>query len=1238
MPAKVNVAGGAFAEAGEVLEAVVRASPLPIMIFAPDGTTIGWNPAAEATFGFTAAEVVGRLPPSVPPDKLDEFRANLADVLSGAGPQGVEIERVRKDGTRIRLSAWTAPLRDATGRPVGVVSILADLTEQQRTAALLQDEQARVGLAFAAARLGAWSLDLVTREVWWSDAQAELWGLERGGLMPLEDVFAWMHPDDRERSVVALDRARADGERYETEFRVIWPDGSVHWLSSQAVVVADESGRPVRLLGVAADADARHEAEERLRRLVDANIVGIALTTEAGFVEANDEFLRVLGLTREQFAAGSVGWAEMTPPEHHGASVAALGELLEAGRVAPFEKDYVRPDGTRARVLIGGVLLDRDPPRWMTVVLDQTERFELLERERDARTAAERVAARMARLQALAAALAAARTTAEVAQATAEQAMAAFGARRGQVALLRGDRSVEVVGLTGKALPDDWRALGLDEPLPVPHAVREGIPVCLTGAADRAREFPALAERGSVGGALAAIPLLLGDEAIGALTISFDDERAFPPEDVEVLLTLGRQCAQAFERVRLDEAERAARERAAFLADASALLGTTLDHAQTLDQVGRLAVPRLADLYYVLLADGEGGFAVVASAHARPELREVAESLAEVLPPGSDPSSGVGLVVRTGEPLLVANVDDVLLDSSGRPPEQVEALKRLGLRSLMIVPLTAHGRALGAMSLISTSDERRYGPDDLALAADIGRRAAVAVENALLHESESRARELAEANAARLASLQTVAVLLAGAATTADVIGVLLREGIAASGARAAVVCLPTPAGDELEVVASEGYGAEIFERWRRFPLDAPTPMSEAVRTGQPLFISSTADRDRRYPALQGSNPDSHSMVALPLVGSSGPFGGIALGFPVDRSFTVEEREHLETLARLCAQALERARLYEEREQRATASFVLEHVADGVFQLDEDGRIGFWNPAAEEITGVAAADALGRQVTDVLRGWRGAETASLAVPVEVEGRELWLSVSGVEVEGRHVFAFRDLTQERSLEYARREFLATASHELRTPLTAVYGAAQTLLERTLTDERRAQMTRVVVAESERLARIVDDLLLANRLDLGNVALELDRCDAGEIVREVVEIARATAPAAIEFEVEAGDGDAAVNCDRDRLRQVVANLVENAVKYSPEGGRVLARVVPLGERVRIVVEDEGLGIPQGERDRVFEKFFRLDPDLRRGIGGTGLGLYISRELVERMNGRIWVEPRDRGTRFVVSLPAA
>jgi signal transduction histidine kinase len=257
-------------------------------------------------------------------------------------------------------------------------------------------------------------------------------------------------------------------------------------------------------------------------------------------------------------------------------------------------------------------------------------------------------------------------------------------------------------------------------------------------------------------------------------------------------------------------------------------------------------------------------------------------------------------------------------------------------------------------------------------------------------------------------------------------------------------------------------------------------------------------------------------------------------------------------------------------------------------------------------------------------------------------RELWLSLTGVAFSDGTVYAFRDLSSERAIDELKDDFVATVSHELRTPLAAVYGAAETLRRQDLpasTDDRERLLT-IIAEESDRLARVVNDILLASHLDSGRLRLEADCVNPIDLAQGVIEVIEARGDENVVIQLLAEPGLPDVTGDGDRLRQVLLNLVENAIKFSPGGAQVEIRVEAVrDDLLRFAVRDRGLGIAPADQRRIFEKFYRADPNLTSGVGGTGLGLYICRELVRRMSGRIWVESEHgAGSRFVVELPCA
>jgi signal transduction histidine kinase len=335
-----------------------------------------------------------------------------------------------------------------------------------------------------------------------------------------------------------------------------------------------------------------------------------------------------------------------------------------------------------------------------------------------------------------------------------------------------------------------------------------------------------------------------------------------------------------------------------------------------------------------------------------------------------------------------------------------------------------------------------------------------------------------------------------------------------------------------------------------------------------------------------------------------------------------------------------------DAESRARAALALAHVDNGVLLVSREGRVDVLNGAGERILGISAGDAVGREAGEVVPGWEAIRANTAVVDpgdpapeavllVERGAHEQWLAVVGVESGDGVVYTFRDVSTEQRLEQLRNDIVATVSHEMRTPLTAVSGSAQTLLalEDQLDGTTRRQLLELIVDEGERLASVVDRISLTGRLAAGSAGAPSEAFDLAAVVADVRNGLPAAARARVVVEAEEG---ARASGHPGTAAQILASIVDNAVKYF--AGTVHVRIEQGPLFTRLTVADAGHGIPPAERERVFERFHRLDPGQSGGVGGTGLGLYIAKELTERLHGRIGLLPGERGTTVFVDLPAA
>jgi two-component system, OmpR family, phosphate regulon sensor histidine kinase PhoR len=339
-------------------------------------------------------------------------------------------------------------------------------------------------------------------------------------------------------------------------------------------------------------------------------------------------------------------------------------------------------------------------------------------------------------------------------------------------------------------------------------------------------------------------------------------------------------------------------------------------------------------------------------------------------------------------------------------------------------------------------------------------------------------------------------------------------------------------------------------------------------------------------------------------------------------------------------------------EERNLSSAILGSMVEGVAVVNAAERLLFANQGFAEILELDAPLESGRALVEVVRQTELLEAVRKVLKgaprVEAEIvtgtlRQRFFAVTVASVRAAEtsgaVVVLHDVTDLRKLERVRRDFVANVSHEFKSPLTAIQGFAETLLAGAIDDpQNRIRFLEIILDHSRRLARLTDDLLKLSKMDAERLELEIRRLSVSQFVEGCIETTQRTAAEKdlrISLNLQQDVPDIAA--DRRLLAEVLQNLLDNAIQYTPRGGQIMVSASADGDEVTFTVSDTGIGIPRADQPRIFERFYRVDVARSREVGGTGLGLSIARHLVEAHGGRIWVESEvGQGSQFHFTVP--
>ncbi len=735
------------------------------------------------------------------------------------------------------------------------------------------------------------------------------------------------------------------------------------------------------------------------------------------------------------------------------------------------------------------------------------------------------------------------------------------------------------------------------------------------------------------------VPILQRGRPIGIIFVGSKTRTSYEPSDVALLLNIGSQIGNALENARLyAQMERRVQELDG-LAQLSAACVASLD-PETLAQIIAKRTVQLmqADTCTVRMIEGETA-RFVAGTHHAVATNPMPRIQFDVIVRG---------IVEERKPFVMS---DLRNDASANSLLRAHLIQ-LGLQAVLTVPMPARDRVIGILS-VGRAEPHEWEPREINLLQTIANQVGVALDNARLHaQTQQRVRELdglAQISTAVVANFDPQAIAEIAVEWTQKLFSVdvvdlsLFRDG------------------KLYRIAARINHGSP--------PITGPIPLGELVTSileqRTPLIVNNLREEPTAPDlACQLMEPRGlQALLVVPLVTHERAIGTLAVVHTRPRQWSTQERDLLQTIANQVGNAIENAQLFQRvlNEQRKVQA-IFDSGLSGLFATDAAGNIVMFNRAAERITGWTLDEVRGKNWADLLGDHAAGNPVESLLEAALFHKQAMYVPEGRKMRTRDgriipvakasaplldekenvigaVGAFWDLTKEQRAEIEYENFLAMITHQLRSPLSSVLSALELFERRNLPDKQRGELWAIIKSEGNQLKRLADQFLEHQATTISPRPVQLEPLSVAALARRLVRQFQ-TAPGKHHFRIQTSRVEPFAFADAHRVEQVLRNLLDNAVSYSPAGSRITIRIKSRdAEWVDVSVQDCGAGIPPAEQDHIFQPFYRVPQTSARRVYGHGLGLSLAREMVTTMGGRIWVESEPQhGATFHFTLRRA